>query len=654
MLHGSPTRLLQTYATARSSRAVLACAVTAGLSFQFTAHPAQAEEATTAEAYLADLVHQLSSAKQSVDDLELEMGGLRESVNKARVDLDKAQQDAQRAQDDVTSARDRLKQSDDALSTAQSKLDDIARSAYAAGGDASPVTLAAGTDAVADTLDRSSYIRIATERQKDTVDRLDLARTQNANEESRLRANRNHADDAVAHAVQLHSDATTALATTQDALREKRFILDQLIKDRDKAQKKLDAARSAVDTLANTKPQATSFEKRQVAEAAAAKAEELFTRSSQSDSNQSPERNAAPADTQAPATPDPQAAQAQQQPIPAHTSTNTGEETNAPVPSASAASADTTPDSDSEADAVLGSVENIPTHFAPTEQGDEQRQLAINGLLRAGSAAAMAGFSTYAQGGNQQAALDAALKAGRDTAGQEFDQAQEQLRGTETTGTTPPNNDAPSDGARNETATNTEQAASNRTHRPEEAPTNGTTADALSAIGDSLNNLGNQLDGTVTAPTDSAPTGVDTSGTAEEKIERVIARGMSQLGVTYAWGGGNAYGPTLGIRDGGVADTYGDYAKVGFDCSGLTLYSFAAVGITLDHYSGSQYTAGRQVPTSEIKRGDMLFYGPGGSQHVAIYLGDGQMLEAPQSGSEVKISPVRWGGMTPMAVRMIE
>lgn len=143
------------------------------------------------------------------------------------------------------------------------------------------------------------------------------------------------------------------------------------------------------------------------------------------------------------------------------------------------------------------------------------------------------------------------------------------------------------------------------------------------------------------------------SGDRAAQIETVIARAMSQLGTQYAWGGGNANGPTLGIRDGGVADSYGDYNKVGFDCSGLTLYAFAGVGISLPHYTGYQYQYGTKVSPSEMQRGDLIFYGPGASQHVAIYLGDGQMLEAPSSGSVVKISPVRWSGMTESAVRLI-
>lgn len=131
-----------------------------------------------------------------------------------------------------------------------------------------------------------------------------------------------------------------------------------------------------------------------------------------------------------------------------------------------------------------------------------------------------------------------------------------------------------------------------------------------------------------------------------QATEYVIKRAMSQMGVPYSWGGGNAAGPSRGIDSG--ANT------VGFDCSGLMLYAFAGVGIKLDHYSGSQYNAGRKVPTSQMRRGDMLFWGPNASQHVALYLGDGQMIEAPYTGSVVKISPVRTSGMTPYATRLIE
>ncbi|MGH3726939.1 MAG: NlpC/P60 family protein [Mycobacterium sp.] len=129
-------------------------------------------------------------------------------------------------------------------------------------------------------------------------------------------------------------------------------------------------------------------------------------------------------------------------------------------------------------------------------------------------------------------------------------------------------------------------------------------------------------------------------------VERVIQRGGSQLGVPYSWGAGTVRGPSGGVDY--------DTGKVGYDCSGFTMFSYAAAGVKLPKYSGDQYNAGMKVPVSQAKRGDLLFYGPGGSQHVVIYLGNGQMLEASGSAAKVTVSPVRTGGMTPYAVRIIQ
>ncbi|AMT71348.1 NlpC/P60 family protein [Mycobacteroides immunogenum] len=131
-----------------------------------------------------------------------------------------------------------------------------------------------------------------------------------------------------------------------------------------------------------------------------------------------------------------------------------------------------------------------------------------------------------------------------------------------------------------------------------------------------------------------------------ENVERVIARAGSAMGTPYSWGGGSYNGPTRGIDSGA--------GTVGYDCSGLMMYGFAAVGIRMRHYTGYQYNSGRKVPSAEMKRGDMIFYGPNASQHVALYLGNGQMLEAPNTGDVVKVSPVRTSGMTPYVTRMIE
>lgn len=125
------------------------------------------------------------------------------------------------------------------------------------------------------------------------------------------------------------------------------------------------------------------------------------------------------------------------------------------------------------------------------------------------------------------------------------------------------------------------------------------------------------------------------------------AAALSYLGTSYAWGGGSTTGPTLGVRDGGIADTFGDYTKVGFDCSGLTLYAYAQAGITLPRISRSQQGAGTTVPWEAALPGDLLFWGDP-VHHVALYLGqvDGvhYMVEAPRSGSVVQVSVVRTGG----------
>ncbi len=64
---------------------------------------------------------------------------------------------------------------------------------------------------------------------------------------------------------------------------------------------------------------------------------------------------------------------------------------------------------------------------------------------------------------------------------------------------------------------------------------------------------------------------------------------------------------------------------------------------------------GRKIPSSQMRRGDVIFYGPGGSQHVTLYLGNGQMLEAPvHRVRRSRSRPVRTSGMTPYVIRYIE
>ena len=146
-----------------------------------------------------------------------------------------------------------------------------------------------------------------------------------------------------------------------------------------------------------------------------------------------------------------------------------------------------------------------------------------------------------------------------------------------------------------------------------------------------------------------APAPVQDSGRTSDRGQRVVDAALRWLGTTYAWGGGNASGPTLGIRDGGVADRFGDYKKIGFDCSGLTLNAWAQVGVSLPHYSAYQYAGQPKIGRDELQAGDLVFWAyntsdPTTIHHVAIWMGNGQIVEARNSGTVVKVSPMNWDG----------
>lgn len=107
--------------------------------------------------------------------------------------------------------------------------------------------------------------------------------------------------------------------------------------------------------------------------------------------------------------------------------------------------------------------------------------------------------------------------------------------------------------------------------------------------------------------------------------EIAIAAAQSQIGVPYSWGGGGPSGPTFGIGIGA--------GTRGFDCSGLTQYAYAQAGVSLAHLTWTQMRQGRVVPLSQIQRGDLVFYWGGG--HVALYVGNGQVIHAPRTGTLV-------------------
>ncbi len=79
-----------------------------------------------------------------------------------------------------------------------------------------------------------------------------------------------------------------------------------------------------------------------------------------------------------------------------------------------------------------------------------------------------------------------------------------------------------------------------------------------------------------------------------------------------------------------------------FDCSGLTASAWEQGGVTLAHYSGAQYQQTMRIGPGDLQPGDLIFYGPGGSNHVEIYIGNGAVVSASNPSSGVKLSSVRY------------
>jgi hypothetical protein len=142
----------------------------------------------------------------------------------------------------------------------------------------------------------------------------------------------------------------------------------------------------------------------------------------------------------------------------------------------------------------------------------------------------------------------------------------------------------------------------------------------------------------------NGPAGL-TTGTTSEKVARVIAAAKSQTGkgLSYSWGGGGKSGPTCGIAS---PSPHGhiDYNILGFDCSGLMQYAFwAGAGVDVGGTSKVQSLRATRIPYSSARPGDMIFWGaPGQTWHVALLIGNGQMIEAapPRNTTSVHVTNI--------------
>jgi cell wall-associated NlpC family hydrolase len=125
----------------------------------------------------------------------------------------------------------------------------------------------------------------------------------------------------------------------------------------------------------------------------------------------------------------------------------------------------------------------------------------------------------------------------------------------------------------------------------------------------------------VAGPALAAPSVAELPVDPGSAVATVIATALAQVGTPYVWGGSS---------------------PGGFDCSGLTSYAFASVGVQLPHSSRAQAGYGQQVSRGELQPGDLVFYG-NPIYHVAIYIGGGQIVHARTFGQPLSVTSVDIG-----------
>lgn len=563
------------FGRARNVLGAAACAATISMAAGLVSPAANGQSSNSA---MGELVTAVSRAQANVDALNLDLGGLQESVNQSLVDLHDAQVKAEQARRGKDEAKRRLNEAQERVDALRAELDDLSRSQYRGASPSDALVAVSGKDTQRDVLDRSLFLRQRSEEKRAKLAEAEQARAEAANEEATLRQASELADASEAEALQAEVSARELLDTNRAAL-------EASVAERDAAQSQLDAAQKELDQQ----------------------------RPAQTDK---PQTNQAQSDQVQPETPD--------------TATAAAGSDNAIAADPYAATltvskGDTTYEVPEE---VVDLVRQRVSNDAP-EAPEPSRETVIDAVRTVAQTSSDSDIAALSsQAGLPALDSDTIAKVGAVAAGiamvggvaanhGSFDDSNTDAVELVT---------AFADGLNG--ALGTVEQTSDTTEAAD-------STDPLSAV----------LPEVETAADVSVKSQKSVAAMANSsQVEAVIARAQSQIGTPYVWGGGDANGPTTGVNGGSVS---------GFDCSGLVLYAFAAAGVALPHYTGYQYQRGTQVPASEAQRGDLLFWGPGGNQHVAIYLGDGTMIEAPQAGQNVTIAPVRWSGMAPNAVRLL-
>ena len=126
----------------------------------------------------------------------------------------------------------------------------------------------------------------------------------------------------------------------------------------------------------------------------------------------------------------------------------------------------------------------------------------------------------------------------------------------------------------------------------------------------------------------AAPAAPSTSGVVAPPVSVPVA----------STGAGHPQAASIAMRYLGVPYVWGGSSPSGFDCSGLVMYVYAQLGISLGHYTGAQWGETLPISPSQAQPGDLVFFN--GVSHVGIYIGGGQMINAPHTGSVVRIDSI--------------
>ncbi|HEY4993382.1 MAG TPA: excalibur calcium-binding domain-containing protein [Nakamurella sp.] len=562
------------------------------------------QQAAAAAAEVGRLAGLVSKTEGDIESLKNDMELKAELANKAAVDLQVAQADATSAASASVQAQADADAAGQAIVDAKAKASAFAAASFRQGSVLGSLSAFMGAASASDLLQRQELLGQMSESQLNVIGNLESTRTHKANLDSAAKASSDAANAAQARADTAKSAADAAQQQAQDSLQNGQDQLTALQAQHDQQQADYGAALASVAGLQNQRDQYNQWLAQKAAEEEAARqaAEEAAKQA------------AAEAARQAAAEAARQAAEAAAQAAADQAARD-----------AAAAQA--------EAEAERQSAEQEAANQAARSAQEQQAQQSDQPFYASCDDARAAGQGPIARG---EPGYRSALDPNDNGIACE---------GTAAAATAA----APADPVSGETF----YASCDDARAAGQGPIARGEPGYRSAL--DPNNNGIACEGTSSAaPTVSAVSSNSYSGSnsgsnSSSRGQQVVDAAMAYLGTTYAWGGGDSSGPTQGIRDGGVADQFGDFNKIGFDCSGLALYAWAQVGVYLPHYSGYQYSGQPKVSRDNLQPGDLVFYAyntsdPSTIHHVAIWMGNNQIIEAPNSGSFVKISTMYWNG----------